>query len=105
MTYFFRAFPIKVGSKLESDVFVSKKVWKLTVDVLAQEKVKVPAGTFDCLKVKPEVSLNGVKETKGQMIIWVTNDDRKMPVKIQSEIPLGKVNAVLTKFKEGKKEE
>lgn len=105
MTYFFRAFPIKVGSKLESDVFVSRKVWNLKVEVLSQEKVKVPAGTFDCLKVKPEVSLNGEKQNKGQMIIWVTNDERKMPVKIQSEIPLGKVNAVLTKYKEGKKPE
>ena len=41
---------------------------------------------------------------KGEMVIWVTNDDRKMPVKIQSDLPLGKVNAVLTKFKEGKKD-
>lgn len=105
MSYFFRAFPLKVGSKLESDVFVSKKVWNLTVDVLSQEKVKVPAGTFDCLKVKPTVSLNGEKQNKGQMTIWVTNDERKMPVKIQSDLPLGKVNAVLTKFKEGKKPE
>lgn len=104
MTYFFRAFPIKKGSKLESDVFVSKKVWNLTVEVVGEEKVKVPAGTFDCLKVKPEVSLDGEKQNKGQMVIWVTNDDRKMPVKIQSDLPLGKVNAVLTKFKEGKKE-
>ena len=30
MLYFFRAFDLKVGQKLESDVFVSKKVWKLT---------------------------------------------------------------------------
>lgn len=105
MTYFFRAFPITVGSVLESDVFVSKKVWNLKVEVLSKEKVRVPAGTFECLKVKPEVSLNGKKQNKGQMTIWVTNDERKMPVKIQSDVPLGKVNAVLTKYKEGKKPE
>lgn len=104
MIYYFRAFPIQKGSKLESDVFVSKKVWNLTVEVVGEEKVKVPAGTFDCLKVKPEVSLDGEKQNRGQMTIWVTNDERKLPVKIQSDLPLGKVNAVLTKFKEGKKE-
>lgn len=102
MLYFYRAFPLKVGSKLESDVFVSRKVWKLTVDVTGQETVKVPAGKFDCLKVRPEVSLNGKKQEKGQMVIWVTNDERKIPVKIQSDIPLGKINAVLSKLKEGK---
>lgn len=105
MLYFYRAFPLKVGTKLESDVFVSRKVWKLTVDVVGQETVKVPAGKFDCLKVRPEVSLDGKKQEKGQMVIWVTNDERKIPVKIQSDIPLGKINAVLTKFKEGKKPE
>ena len=38
------------------------------------------------------------------MTLWVTDDERKMPVKIISEVPLGKVNLVLTKFKEGKSE-
>ncbi len=102
MMYFFRAFDLKVGQKLESDVFVSKKVWKLEVEVLGKEKVKVPAGTFDTLKIKPKVSLNGQAQKKGEMTIWVTDDDRKIPVKMQSEIPLGTVNAVLKKLKEGK---
>ena len=105
MIYYFRAFDLKVGSKLESDVFVSRKVWKLTVDVLEREKVKVPAGSFECLKVKPSVTLNGKEQKKGQMVIWVTDDERKIPVKIQSDLPLGKINAVLTKYKQGKHEE
>lgn len=102
MLYYYRAFPLKVGSKLESDVFVSRKVWKLTVEVIGQEKVRVPAGTFDCLKIRPRVTLDGEEQKKGQMTIWITDDDRKIPVKIQSEVPLGKVNAVLSKLKEGK---
>lgn len=102
MLYFFRAFDLKVGQKLESDVFVSRKVWKLEIEVIGKEKVKVPAGTFDTLKVRPKVSLNGQVQKKGEMTIWVTDDERKIPVKMQSEIPLGKVNAVLTKIKEGK---
>ncbi len=103
MVYFFRAFDLKVGQKLESKVFVSRKVWDLEVSVVGKETVKVPAGTFECLKVKPKVSLDGQVQKKGDMTIWVTDDSRKMPVKIVSEVPLGKVNLTLTKYKEGKK--
>ncbi len=101
MLYYFRAFDLKVGQKLVSDVFVSRKVWTLEVEAIGKERVKTPAGTFDCLKVKPRVTLNGVEQKKGQMTIWVTEDARRMPVKIQSDIPLGKINAVLHKFTEG----
>ena len=103
MVYFFRAFPLKVGSKLESEVFEpsTKKVWTLTVDVLAEEKVKVPAGTFTTYKVRPEASRDGVKSDKGEMIVWITKDERKLPVKIAAVSGYGTMNAVLTKFTEG----
>ena len=103
MLYFYRAFPLKEGSKLESDVFVSKKVWKLIVEVTGREKVKVAAGSWDCLKVKPRVELNGEPQRKdSEMTIWVTDDERRMPVKIQSKVPLGKINAELASYTEGK---
>lgn len=102
MVYFFRAFDLKVGQKLESKVFVSRKVWDLEVNVLSKETVKVPAGTFECLKIKPKVSLNGKPQKKGEMTLWVTDDERKMPVKIVSEVPLGKISLALIKYKEGK---
>jgi hypothetical protein len=97
MLYFYRAFALKVGSKLESDVFVDKKVWKLTVEAISQEKVKTPAGTFDCLKVKPTV----VGSAKGDVTVWITNDEHRIPARVQFDVPLGKVNMLLLDFKEG----
>jgi hypothetical protein len=105
MTYFYRAFPLKVGQKLESDVFTDKKIWKLTVEVLGKEKVKTDAGTFDCVKVKPTVSFNGVPEKKNEATMWVTDDERRIPVKVQSSTTFGKVNAELVKFSQGAKDD
>jgi len=103
MTYFYRAFALKVGQKLETDVFTDKKIWKLTVEALGKETVKTPAGTFECIKVRPTVTYQGKPENKGEMTIWVTDDDRRIPVKTQATTPFGKVNAVLTKFDQGPK--
>lgn len=102
MTYLYRAFPLKVGQKLESDVFVDKRMWKLIVDVIGKETLKTPAGTFDCVKVQPSVSLDGVPDKKGEMTVWISDDARRIPIKTQASLPFGKVNAVLTKFKQGK---
>lgn len=104
MIYFLRAFPLKVGSKLESNVFESKKVWTLTVNVVGRERIKTKAGTFDALKVKPEVTtLDGKKQDKGQMVVWLTDDERKLPVRIDAATGYGNVTAELTSFTEGVK--
>lgn len=97
-TYFYRAFPLKVGQKLEMDVFQDKDMWKISVEALAKETIKVPAGTFDCLKVRPTGTRNGVPLKKGEMTVWVTDDARRIPVKTQASTPFGKVNAVLTSW-------
>ena len=73
------------GAKL--DVFVDGKVWKLTVDVLGRQSVKTPAGTFDCLKLKPVVAS---PHPKGNVTIWVTNDEHRIPVKMELDVPLGR---------------
>ena len=101
MTYFYRLFPLKPGDVLESDVFTDKQTWKLKVSALSRETVKTPAGTFTCIKLKPEVSLNGVPQQKGALTVWVTDDAKRIPVKVQSSTPLGPIDAVLLSWTQG----
>ena len=95
MLYFFRAFPVKVGDVLESDVYVSKKLWSLKFRVVKRENVKVPAGKFACLKVVPEITRDGEKAQSGQVTVWVTDDAQKIPVKIWTATKFGKLEAAL----------
>ena len=105
MLYFYRAFDLKVGQTLTSDVYVSKELWTLEVTVLGEEKgVKVKAGTFDCLKVRPRVLRNGKAQEKGQMTVWVSHDEHRIPVKVVSEISLGKISAELQSWTQGTKQ-
>jgi len=69
--------------------------------------VKVPAGSFDCLKIVPSVSRESDDDDTGRtpkakVVMWVTDDDRRIPVKIQTATALGKVNALLQSVKEGR---
>lgn len=93
--YRVRNMELKVGSSVYVPVFDSKKVWNVEVKVLGRERVKVPAGTFDTIKIKPVMESEGIFARKGEIYIWVTDDDKKVPVKLNSEVAVGSINAVL----------
>jgi len=56
----------------------------------------VPAGTFDTIKVKTLIKYEGLSVNKGDVIIWFTDDEVKMPVKMESKIKVGTITALLS---------
>lgn len=101
MFYYFRAFDLADGDKLETHVHTSRKTWEFSVKVVGKEKIKTPVGTFDTLKLRPSVRYKGKPQNKGTMTIWVTDDARKIPVKLSSDVKIGKVNMILINYEEG----
>ncbi len=85
-----------------------KRVEKVQVVPLGEEKVTVPAGTFDTLKVEPRWrKMNGVfrKKKGGHVYVWLTRDRLRIPIKVEVDIFLGKVVGELTGYKiEGMRE-
>lgn len=63
-----------------------------------KETVTVEAGTFNCVMVEPLVVEGGLFKSEGSIIIWLTDDEVKMPVKVKSKVIIGSIDAELTKF-------
>lgn len=58
--------------------------------------VRVPAGSFEVLRVQPEITGDSIfRSEKGALVIWMTNDKRRIPVLIEAQIPVGKVSVRL----------
>jgi hypothetical protein len=75
----------------------------LGIQVLKKERVKVPAGTFETYLLKLDFKTNhGMFKKGGENLIWVTADDRHMPVKLSSKMGLGKFRAELVEFSAGR---
>ncbi len=55
----------------------------------------MPSGTFECLVIEPYLKFEGLFKHQGQMHIWVTDDERKVPVLIKSKIVIGSIDVVL----------
>lgn len=81
--------PLTVGTSEYIDVFDSNKLYNAEVKVLGKERVRVPAGEFDTILVKPILKSEGIFLKKGDMYIWVTDDDRKLPVLFKSKVRIG----------------
>ncbi len=93
--YYLRRLPLEVGKSVFVTIFDSKKVWNVEVQVLRKERVEVPAGEFDTIVIKPLMKSEGIFYRKGDIFIWLTDDDRKIPVKLQTKVKIGSINANL----------
>ncbi len=93
--YFLRTIPIQAGQSVNVDVHDGRKNWTLVVLGVNKEKVVTPAGTFDTIKVKTFIKYEGLFVNKGDVFIWFTDDEVKMPVKMESKIKVGTITAVL----------
>ncbi|MBU1702527.1 MAG: DUF3108 domain-containing protein [Candidatus Eisenbacteria bacterium] len=96
--YYVRAMKMAVGDTLRLSSHSDKKNYPIDVIVHRKEKVKVPAGEFNCFVIEPKVSSSALFNSKGKLWIWITDDERRIPVLMKSEIPVGSIDAVLTRL-------
>jgi LysM repeat protein len=91
--YLARILPQDVGKSFTIPVTDDKmKNYELKVEVLSRERVSVLAGDFDCIVVRPLLTFQGVFQQKGEVLLWITDDARRIPVKIKSKIAIGSIN-------------
>jgi len=74
----------------------NEKSYDMVVKVLRRERVEVPAGKFDCVLVEPVLKSEGIFKAKGQMLVWLSDDERRIPVQVKSKVPIGSISVSLT---------
>lgn len=97
--YFVRTQNLAIGGTYFLNINNSGKTWQLEVKVLNREEVKVPVGRFDCWLIEPFLKYEGIFQHKGRILIWLTADEKKMPVLMRTKIALGSIDAELTEIK------
>ncbi|RMH87102.1 MAG: DUF3108 domain-containing protein [Calditrichaeota bacterium] len=96
--YYVRTQELRVGEPIYMSNHDNKKVYNLQVIIQKKERVKVKAGTFDCVMVSPRLKGEGIFKHKGELWIWLTDDERKIPVKMTSKVPVGSITTELIRI-------
>jgi hypothetical protein len=89
---------MRVNDLIPLKNFYKDKVYDLDVKFLGKETIEVPAGKFECVIVEPLVKEGGLFKHEGNIIVWLSNDELKMPVKVRTKIIIGHVEAKLTSY-------
>lgn len=87
-----------MGRPITFDAFDSDKSWAIEVETLGRERVRTPAGEFSTIKVR---AYRGLFMSEGEVLVWLSDDVRKIPVIIKSKIAIGSLVFTLTSLRTG----
>lgn len=93
--FFFRSIPLQVGNSYFIDIFDCKKLWNTEVQVLRREEIVIPLGRFKTVLIKPIMKFEGIFARTGDLFIWLTDDERRIPVQMKSKVKIGSITATL----------
>ena len=93
--YYIRTLKFEVGKSLYVNMFDSKKLWDVEVQVLRKEKIRTELGEFNTVVIKPLMKSEGIFNKKGDLYIWLTDDLKRIPVKMQTRVIVGSITATL----------
>ena len=94
--YYLRNRQLQVGKNEILHIFDSETYADVPVEILRREKMRLPNfKEIDTVVVRPLQMTAGIFRRTGDVQIWLTDDEFKVPVKIVTTIALGTVTAEL----------
>jgi len=88
----------RVGEKIMLQNFFKDTTYALSVKFLGRQRIEVDAGTFDCIIVEPLMREGGLFKSEGRVLIWMTDDERKIPVKVSTKVVIGSIESELREY-------
>jgi hypothetical protein len=90
--YFIRITPLKVGEKYVFERYFRKDKNPVTIEVVKRERMELPDGSkVQCLVLHPVIDTKGLFSKRSDTRIWLTDDERRLPVQIRSKFPFGTI--------------
>lgn len=93
--YALRAVPLKEHSRLTMPVCDGGKMFRVQFVIGRTEPVRVGTASIPAFRVTPTIAdAKGVIVGRA-MTLWISADDRRLPLKLQAELAVGSINLTL----------
>jgi hypothetical protein len=96
LMYLIRTLDLSPGAHHEFTVMADGKVYQVLTSVIRRETIRTEAGTFKTVLVEPKMHSGGVfGDEEAKLLLWYSDDERRLPVRIRSEVNVGAITASL----------
>lgn len=99
--FFLRSIPLEVGQTYEFTRYFRAEKNPVRVVVVRKESVKVPAGQFNTIVVRPVIKTSGIFGEGGRAEVWFTDDSTRTLVQLKSQLKFGSLNLYLRNRRPG----
>jgi hypothetical protein len=92
--YLARSQDLKVGDHLYFNIFGGRHRYLLDLEVERRETIQIAAGNVDAFKIVPRIknlTKQGYAERLNEASVWISADERRVPVMLTSKIFVGSV--------------
>ena len=96
--YFIRTIPLEVGKEYSFDRYFRPDRNPVRIQVLRKETIKVPAGEFETIVIRPIIKARGVFSEGGRAEVWLTDDARRLMVQMKTHMKLGSLSLYLRSY-------
>jgi hypothetical protein len=95
-----RSYALKPGEKCPALVLFDDEFYELTIYADHYERIRTPLGEFETLVFIPRMDKNpkGMFNHGAEVMVWITQDSRHLPVKFELKLKYGTATAQLTSY-------
>ena len=88
--YFLRTQRLEVGKSLDIPITDSGRVFRMSVAVVERKRIDTVLGRVNAFRVEPAMfGAANLSRSRGQLSLWITDDDRHLPVRAQLKVEIG----------------
>lgn len=101
--YYIRQIPLETGKSLYVNIFNNKLIYRVEVQALRKETLKTSRGIVNTILIRSNMNSvgDGILYSPGDIYIWLTDDEKKIPVLIEKKLD-ALVEGKLPDFLKGK---
>jgi hypothetical protein len=97
--YFLRTQPLEIGKTFEVTVSDSGRIYRVPVKVLEKKRIKTVLGRVEVVRLDPDLyGPDGMVKERGQLSIWLTSDNKRIPVAARLKTEYGTFDITLRKI-------
>ncbi len=89
---------LRTNDRVSINLFLDNEIYNMYIRYLGKEVISTKYGKFKAIKFKPLTIKGTIFEGGEKMTVWVTDDENRIPVRIESPIIVGKVRIDMVSF-------